>query len=69
MAKLPKIKRTTKGDPLSQLESKMVADFLRSKGWQVHWSTLWRMSPAEVSEKYGVAPKEVISACRRKVLA
>lgn len=63
-----KTKKTTKQDPLSQLEAKMVADFLVQKTHEnVHWTTLWRMSPDEISEKYPVTLKDVTVACRRSV--
>lgn len=66
-----KIKRSNGKDPLSQLEAKMVADHLSgtSAAPSVHWTTLWRMTPDEISEKYPITLQTVITACKRRILA
>lgn len=53
--------------PLSQVEAKLVADYLKSisKTPSTGWVSLWKLSPSQIANLYKVSAAEVIKAARR----
>lgn len=56
--------------PLSRTEASLVARWLqdeKSKEVKGGWTAIWKTTPAQVANQYGVKPGDVITAARLDV--
>jgi len=52
--------------PLSQMEAKLAADFLRERGKEIKsWVALWKLRPERIAESYNVKVSQILTAIRR----
>lgn len=59
-----------KDHPLNRTEASLVARWLqeeKSQNVPGGWTVIWKTTPAQVAEQYGVKPGEVITAAKLDV--